>query len=234
MIIFQHIKELKWRFFYIGFCFLITWLISYLYSLELIFLFVRPILDSQNKLICTDIAEGLSMSLKIGFLTSFCVSMPFVWYQVWCFLIPSFYCSERETITRYGVALPIIWFFSYLLFFIGFPFFCELLLSYGAPLKILSIEFTVKLADFIRLATTVLIITLIVSITPLFFIGAMEANMIDPSTLSRNRNWFCCLWLIIAAFISPPDVTSQLTLSLIWNGVFELTIWLGFYLPIKR
>lgn len=65
LVLMNHLKELKWRFIYLGFAFILTFLISYYYVNELLFLIMNPFQNHIPLFIYTNLIDGLSSTLKI-------------------------------------------------------------------------------------------------------------------------------------------------------------------------
>ena len=63
--IYHHITEIKLRFIYFLFSFVLTLLISYLYKFELLYLITRPFLELQQKFIFVDLTEALYTIIRI-------------------------------------------------------------------------------------------------------------------------------------------------------------------------
>ena len=99
--IYHHIKEIKLRIIYSLFSLIITLLISYFFQLELLYLITRPFLELQQKFIFVDLTEALYTIIRICFYISIMLIIPYIFYQIWSFLIPSCYFSERTSINNF-------------------------------------------------------------------------------------------------------------------------------------
>ena len=115
----HHIMEVRLRSIYLVTSFLITFLMCYYYSLELIYLFVKPLLKYQNIFMFTDLTEALYTTITHCLLTTTFVILPFIVYQIWCFLIPSSFLCERNKLTTICWCIIVFFFFRnfYKLFF---------------------------------------------------------------------------------------------------------------------
>lgn len=94
-----HIMEIRLRIMYLIISFVITFSVCYYYSLELIFLFVKPLLKHHNIFMFTDLTEALYTTINHCLFTTIFVMSPFIFYQIWCFLIPSSFLCERNKLT---------------------------------------------------------------------------------------------------------------------------------------
>ena len=95
--IFFYFAEIRYRFFYCVIGFLISFLSSYFYSLELLYLFARPFLHSNHHqvffekgFIFTNLTEAFHTTLKICFIWSSVFLLPVFFYQKGCHLVNIF------------------------------------------------------------------------------------------------------------------------------------------------
>ena len=129
--IYHHIAEIKLRFIYCLFSFIITLIVSYIFQLELLYLVTRPFLELQQKFIFVDLTEALYTIIRICIFTTLMLIIPFIFYQIWSFFIPSCYFSERISINNFLFVLIILLFLEICCtYFFLFPKICEFLLSF--------------------------------------------------------------------------------------------------------
>jgi sec-independent protein translocase protein TatC len=91
------VKEAKFRITWIVFSFFVTFAICYCFSEELFFGLAIPFfkVSKTSFFICTTITESFTTYLIISFILGFFFSIPYVFYQFWCFFSPSFYKNQR-------------------------------------------------------------------------------------------------------------------------------------------
>lgn len=129
--IYYHIAEIKLRFIYCVFSFILTILVSYLFQYELLYLITRPFLELQQKFIFVELTEALYTIIRVCFFTSLILIIPFIMYQFWSFFIPSCYFSERTSINNFLFFFFILLILEILcVYFLIFPKICEFLSSF--------------------------------------------------------------------------------------------------------
>ena len=91
-----HIKELRRRIILCLFIFFIYFLILYPFSTYMFNFLVRPlyvIFQDQNsrRLIYTGLSEAFMVHIKISLLGSVALSLPYIFYHIWAFIVPGLY-----------------------------------------------------------------------------------------------------------------------------------------------
>jgi len=229
--------ELRLRSMYILFAGILSLAFSYIYKYELFYLISKPFLLFSTQFLFFELTEGLYTMIHIVSVISFGVLIPYSIYQFWSFSIPSYYRFERKKIRRF------LWIFLFLFliefFFVYwflFPKLCEFFLSFEidslesqiekAPV---SIEFTPRIASYIKLTIQLFSFFLLLFQLPFIFVGFFAKNILTSYNLCASRKFVFFLCVFFSAFISPPDIISQLILSSVFYSVYELIIFIGFF-----
>jgi sec-independent protein translocase protein TatC len=222
---------------YILFAGILSLAFSYIYKYELFYLISKPFLLFSTQFLFFELTEGLYTMIHIVSVISFGVLIPYSIYQFWSFSIPSYYRFERKKIRRF------LWIFLFLFliefFFVYwflFPKLCEFFLSFEidslesqiekAPV---SIEFTPRIASYIKLTIQLFSFFLLLFQLPFIFVGFFAKNILTSYNLCASRKFVFFLCVFFSAFISPPDIISQLILSSVFYSVYELIIFIGFF-----
>lgn len=234
--IFFYLAEIRYRFFYLISSFLITFLSCYFYSLELLYLFVRPFLHSNHHqvffekgFIFTNLYEAFHTTIKICFIWSLVFLLPVIFYQFWCFFTPSWYSFERVHYRVYlffGTLLNILG--GLVFYFLVLPELLDFLLNFKVNSPLFTIQLEAKIDSYVRISSGVFLIVESVFQTPLFFCILYFYGYVDSVFLSSNRKIFVIFFIFLSALFSPPDPLTQLGLSLFFWFFFELFIWIGF------
>jgi sec-independent protein translocase protein TatC len=155
--------------------------------------------------------SSFGMRLRICVWLSFFLAGPFALYQAWAFVAAGLYKHERSIVYRY---LPT----SLLLFVSGVAFgffvlipYCAYFLSLeGLGENRLMVESTQYL-DFIKALS---LAVGIVFQLPLVQVLLSRLGFVDPKLYGKYRGHMAIATLTIAAIITPPDMVSQLMLSI--------------------
>lgn len=157
-------------------------------------------------------------SLILGFILSF----PYVLWEIWRFVAPGLHENEIKKSRGF------IW-ISSLLFFLGvlFSFFVIIPISvfffYDYQISNLVInKFT--LDSYISLVTNTLLGVSLMFELPVIIYFLSKIGLVTPEFLKRYRKHALVLVLILSAIITPPDVASQIIVSIPVLILYEISI----------
>ncbi len=109
-----HLFEIKLRSIYLIFSTICTFFLFSHYQLELIYIMGKPFIEQQQTFIFLELTEAFYTLLRISTILTVFVIIPFLFYHMVSFLIPSFYKIERNRL---------IFFFFFLFSFSKVKFF---------------------------------------------------------------------------------------------------------------
>ncbi|WDI78422.1 twin-arginine translocase subunit TatC [Candidatus Purcelliella pentastirinorum] len=179
------------------------------------------LLPYGTKMIAINIASPLFTPIKLTFIMSILITMPFNIYQIWKFIAPALYKKEKKIIK------PLI-FFSFVLFYSGIVFtyyvimpILFLFLTKTVPNEILITADISNYLDFIMK----LFITFGISFEiPILILLLCIIKVINTNILKNNRSYILIITFIISMLITPPDILSQIILALPMYILFEIGI----------
>lgn len=223
----QHIDEIKTRVLYVLFSAAITISICYLFCFELTTLIARPV-DNQPPpihFIFTDLTEAFSTNLQICLIYTVYLTFPVALYQIWCFLISSYYDCERTQITHFCVVMIFCVFVSgFFVHFILLPEICRFFINFSIQSNIINIQCEPRISSYVSLASRVLIISCLCFQIPIFFFILFELQIITVGFLSQNRKYFMFCFILISAWITPPEIFSEVVVGSSFILFLELFI----------
>lgn len=226
--LYYHWLEGRDRISYLLFSFAITSSVCYIYSLELIFLYVKPFLSFEKSFIFTELTEALYVTLEICIITSLSLVFPLLCYQAWCFLLPSFYNLERRGWSLF-LLLSILFSFLALLsvYLLILPGIAGVLLQFEIKSQILTIQLEARIDSYVDWSSKIFLGVLVYGQLPLLSYIGFYWGLLSPNLLIRRRRPLLALSILISALLSPPDLLTQwlVTVSILfWT---EAIIWLG-------
>lgn len=99
----HHLTEIKYRCLYLFFSALLTFCMCSSSQLELFYLIGKPFLEVQQTFVFLDLTEAFYTVLRLALVFTLVLWIPFFFYQVWSFLIPSFYKFQRKRINSFCI-----------------------------------------------------------------------------------------------------------------------------------
>ncbi|MDR0761754.1 MAG: twin-arginine translocase subunit TatC [Campylobacteraceae bacterium] len=167
--------------------------------------------SSTGTLITTNVIEGLFTAFKISFFTGLIAALPVIFWQLWLFIAPGLYDSEKKYV------LPFV-FFATLMFTAGFLFCYYIVLP-------MSLNFAIHFGNgiFVYLPKTTEYIDFFLKFSlafslsfelPVISLFLAKINFITDKTLKKFFRYAVVLIFIFAAIITPPDVISQILMAI--------------------
>ncbi len=219
-----HIEESRLRSIYFLVSLGFALCMSYMSSTELLFLCIKPLLCLDKSFIFTELTEAFYVTLKVCTLWSLGSVLPVFLYHTWCFIAPGCFPLERE---RWGVFCLLCSCFAALAvggaYNVVLPQAASILLTFEVADPVVSIQLQARIGPYIDLSLKIALLAIAILQFPLLFGVSFHLGVINPRLLTDNRKVVLLASLLLAALVSPPDVSAQSALavvfSLCWEGV---------------
>jgi sec-independent protein translocase protein TatC len=225
----NHFKEIRQRSVYLSLSFLLTFLTTYWYSFELIFLVVKPFLFYGKDFVFLDLHEAFYTTVYVCTLVSLLSILPLLLYQIWSFAIPSCYQKERGKI---HLLLLFSFLTSLTLLSISYssllPFLSSFLLGFQVETEFVTLHLQTRISSYVGWSTRLLGGIFCLSQLPTLLLLLFYWKASSGHALSRFRRHFLVASLLIAAILSPPEMIAQSLLAFSLLFFYELSIWTGF------
>ncbi|MEX1189911.1 MAG: twin-arginine translocase subunit TatC [Bacteroidia bacterium] len=181
--------------------------------------------DLNFELISIQMSGQFSAHITIAFITGLILSFPYLLWEVWRFIKPALYDKERKAAN--GMV-----FWSSLLFALGisFGYFVITPLSvyfFGNYQVSELVKNQISLNSFISTVASTTFGAGIIFELPIVIYFLAKAGLTGPAFLRKTRKVAYVLILILSAIITPPDVTSQIIVSIPVFLLYEISIYLA-------
>jgi sec-independent protein translocase protein TatC len=169
-----------------------------------------------------EMSGQLTMHISTSFIAGICLTFPYLFWELWRFIKPGLYPHERAN-SRGAV------------FFVSFLFLLGLLFGYyiAAPLSIQflaeynvdpSIQNQMDLQSYLSTLTTMTLSCAFVFELPMIVFFLAKAGLVTPELMTLYRKHAIVVILIIAAVITPPDISAQIIVTIPILLLYELSI----------
>jgi sec-independent protein translocase protein TatC len=168
--------------------------------------------------------EVFLMSLKLSFLAGFIVGLPLILYFIGRFLLPALKNREKKyLVPAFSIGGGL--FFSGVLFayWVVLPLSLKFFWDYTESLAIRP-EWTLE--NYISLVGKLLIGFGLVFELPVVILLLAFLGIVNYDTLKRKRAYVVVIIFILAAFLTPPDVITQIMMAIPLLILFEICIFL--------
>lgn len=160
----------------------------------------------QGGLVFTGVMDKFMAHIKVALLGGVILSCPFWIYQLWKFVAPGLYESERKYATLFILCGSLLFLIGVaFVYFFVYPTAFEFLMGFGGTEDKPMISIGEYLSFFM---TTTLLFGLAFEM-PLFLVILALIGIIDAQFLKKNRRYALVVMAFLAALLTPPDVISM-------------------------
>lgn len=160
----------------------------------------------------------MSISMVVGLI----LAVPFLFYQVWQFIKPALYEKERMYASKAVFVMSGLFMigiaFSY---YFMVPWTLNFLGTYQVSTMVAN---QIALDSYISTLVSVVFSVGLVFELPVIVYVLAKIGILTPSFLKKNRKYAFIIVLILAAIITPPDVFSQMMVTLPLWILYEVSI----------
>lgn len=263
----EHLAELRTR--------LIRSVIAFLVGIVLVFTVAEPILqyllgpiestlrdlgDPSPTLQFTSPQEYLFTLFRISMVFGFALAFPVIGFQLWRFVAPGLYKSEKGAFLPFLLASPVMFMlgasFAHLVvtplamqFFLGFAdvssIFANLLSGTVSDLPAdaavvpetqdgVRITFFGKVNESLDITLKFIMAFGMCFQLPVLLTLMGKAGLVSAEGLANVRKYAVVAILVLAALVTPPDVVTQGILFVVVYGLYEISIFLVRQVESKR
>lgn len=178
--------------------------------------------DYNIELINLNLSGQFSTHMSISFFAGLILAFPYVIWEIWRFLKPALYENERKH-SRGAVFIMTILFLTGISFsyFVLVPLTLNFLGTYQVSNLVAN---QISLSSYISTLVSVTFSVGLVFEFPVFVYFLARVGIISVDFLRRTRKYMIVVILIIAAIITPPDIFSQILVSIPLLGLYEISI----------
>ncbi|ADY27867.1 MULTISPECIES: twin-arginine translocase subunit TatC [Cellulophaga] len=175
----------------------------------------------QSRTMAGQFSAHIWTSIWAGFILGF----PYILYEMWRFISPGLYEKERKNSKGFIFAASFL-FFSGVLFgyYIVTPFSINFLGTYQVSKEVLN-EF--DLSSFISTVKASVIACGIMFELPIIIYFLTKVGLVTPEVLKKHRKIALVVVLIVAAVITPPDVASQIVVTIPVLILYQISIYIS-------
>ncbi len=181
---------------------------------------------AKLELIYTGPLEFFFTKMKLALFAGVFLSFPFLAYQLYRFVAPGLYKNERSAFLPFLLAAPV-------LFLLGAAFVYYLMLPMVARFALgqeiagadVAVTLLPRVSEYLSLVMMLMLAFGLSFQLPVVLSLLGRVGIVNSRMLGKGRKYAIVGILAFAAFFTPPDVISQIMLTVPVMLLYEISIW---------
>ncbi len=185
-------------------------------------------LPDNASMIATNVISPFLTPFKLSFFTALFLAMPYLLYQLWGFVAPGLYKSEKK------VAIPLLassiaLFYSGILFvyFVLFPVVFSFVVKVTPGTAIMMTD----ISQYLNFMLALFLVFGLAFEIPVATVLIVWTGITTPDELAKKRPYILIGAFTLGMFLTPPDIISQVMLAIPMYALYELGLfmarWIG-------
>jgi sec-independent protein translocase protein TatC len=258
----EHLAELRTRLIRAVLAFVVGMVICFSFGGQILDFLLIPIehtmrdLGNPNPVMqYTAPQEYFFTLIRISMVGGLALSFPVIGYQLWRFVAPGLYKSEKNAFLPFLIASPALFLLGAafaqfvvvplaMAFFLGFADLPSMMAAFVAgtadqgaaaqPDRGIDIVFNGKVNETLDITLKMIVAFGLCFQLPVLLTLMGKAGLASAAGLRSTRKYAVVGILTVAALVTPPDVTTQVILFSVVYGLYEISIFLVARVETKR
>lgn len=227
----EHLIELRTRLIWCVATLVIAIIGSFFFADQIFSILVRPLTaafgenQSQGRLIYTALYEAFFVEMKVAFFAGFFIAFPIIASQLWGFIAPGLYQTEKRAFLPFIIATPVLFTMgASLAYFVVMPLAFKFFLGFEGESGGLQTEALPAMGEYLSLVMQFILAFGICFLLPVLLLLLNRAGLVSRQTLASLRRYIIVGTFAVAAILTPPDVISQVLLAVPLMLLFEASL----------
>jgi sec-independent protein translocase protein TatC len=162
--------------------------------------------------------EPFFTAMKVSFMGSMFISMPWILYHVWGFIAPGLKVKEKKVTAMFVFFGTVFFLFGGLFcYFLVVPLGLKFLLNYGTTWW----KMQVTIGFYFSFVVKMILAFAFAFQTPLIMVLLTKFGVINTVKMKLYRKWAFLGTFALAAVLTPPDIITQVLLAFPLYGLYE-------------
>lgn len=222
-----------------------VWLIAsaccYVFAEDIYRFLLQPLADAfageDRRLIATSLTETFVTYIKLAIYGGFFLAFPYIAAEVYLFIAPGLYRKEKGVVLPFLVAAPVLFLLgAAMAYYFVMPKAWQFFISFESPElgEGLPLVMETKVSEYLSLAMQIVLAFGLSFQLPVVLTLLIRFGLLSVAQLAKGRRYAIVILATVAAFITPPDILSQILLLIPLYTLYELSILAGKTIERRR
>jgi sec-independent protein translocase protein TatC len=177
--------------------------------------------EISYELINTTMLGNFTTHILVSAIGGFIIAFPLVFWQGWLFIRPALKSAEVKAASGIGLSSSVL-FFTGVAF--GYWVIAPLSLQFLGNYELGDVEARISVMSYMKTIASITLAAGLIFQLPVVVYFLSRAGLVTPEILKSYRKHALVAILVIAAVITPPDLTSQVLVALPVLVLYEFSI----------
>lgn len=181
--------------------------------------------DMEFVLQSRKVSGQFSVAIWTSITAGFVIGFPYLLYEFWRFISPGLYTNERKSSKGFIAVASFLFFLGVLFgYFVIVPLSINFLSNFSIS-KTVENQFDIE--SFISIVRSSVLAGGIIFELPIIIFFLSKIGLVTPAFMRKNRKFALVIVLIISAVITPPDIATQVIVSIPILILYEVSIYIS-------
>lgn len=166
-------------------------------------------------------ADAFMIRIQISLVFGLLIASPVIAARIWLFVAPALFAHEKKAVLPWAAATAA-------LFLMGATFgYCFILptsLQFTMSYATAALQPMISIREYVSFAGDIVLASGVAFDFPVVVVAVVAMGLVKTATLAKFRRHAWVVIAVIAAILTPPDVTSQLLLGIPMLVLFEASL----------
>src|SRR6266436_3766891 len=187
---------------------------------------IREVSGGKVLLIGTGVGEAFYTKIKVALIAGLFIASPAVFYEIWKFVAPGLYETERRLAKPFVVFATIFfvlggYFCWAVVFRIGYAFFLGQYASIG-------VTPTIRISEYLAFSAKLLLAFGVTFELPIFAFFLTRLGLVDHRMMVHYFRYAVLAIFVVAVALTPPDMISPFLLAIPLLALYGLSIGVSY------
>ncbi|MFB0924613.1 MAG: twin-arginine translocase subunit TatC [Vicingaceae bacterium] len=181
--------------------------------------------DMSFSLINITMSGQFSLHIMVSLVSGVILSFPYILFEIWRFITPALAKNEKRNALGLVFSGSILFILGILF---GYYFVSPLSVQFLGNYTVSDqVQNQITLGSFISTVTTVTLVCGLVFQLPLIVYFLSKLGLLTPEFMRKYRKHAVVVTLVLSAIITPPDISSQVLLTIPLLILYEFSIYVS-------